>query len=1112
MKLMRSTTLATMALTLLSALPLAGPVSAQSVSHTASTVSTKTWSVQGALTIGKVAVIFPVGSTFTASYNSNDGSLTNGSLSVPERTITWPGWGVDIKVKLKDLGDATGWLAPNGYATITDSLTATINNTMIDAPCDVGPMEITVSTASAGGSVFQGAPSTGTLVDSEFTAPRPTVAGQCDQEWADTYTHLPLPSKGNVKVTLTEVVNPVSSWSTKTWAVQGTLAIGKIALNFPVGSRFTADYDANSGTLANGSLSVPESSLYWGGGISISVKLKDLGDATGTLAPNGVATISDSLTATINNTLIDAPCDVGPMAITVGTLAAGGSAFHGTPSTGTLVDPQFTAPRPTVAGQCDENWANEYSRLPLPSEGSVTVTLIEILPPPPAIYDLVQPAVFLPGVVNDIPMHAFGSVSCSSPGNCTAAGGVYSAEGSFVPMTQTSTNGVWAPSVLANVTGISSDSGSGFFNSISCSAPGYCTAAGYYNLLAITSTSTNGVWAPAVEAVFSSDTVRNSFGPTDEFSSISCSSPGNCTAVGQFQSDKNIYPMTATSTNGVWGLVTAVDFPQWRDDPINTAYSQVSCSSAGNCTATGYYEGSTESLSFTSTSTNGVWGGVEVLYNTKITSLSCTAPGYCTAAGSLQFDSREAAMTMTQTDGVWAEREMVYIDPAVQPTAINRSSYLKAISCTAPGDCTAVGTYVDPNNKNQFLGTTSTRGLWSPVALSPSRDSLGNPIGESFFSAVSCTSPGNCMAGGRVENGSQGDAATITQAGGVWGPVVRARFGSNVTPTPSTFGAISCGGPNSCTAAGTYYPGGMTVGAMTMSTRSAGPPTAPVNTTAQAAPGHAIVSWRPPTNTYGSPITEYRVTVLRGNAKTVVKTITVPASATQTVPALPVGSYSFSVAAVTSNGVGASAATSNISVTSTKGVRVPPAPRIMPSKVADGQVTLSWLPPVLSDGGSPIYQYVATDGQGHGCVVGTDARIAVNTFTCNVTGLTNGRVYGFTVQAVNIMGSSVASSVKYMRPASAPKTAPILSINSITAKRVTFDIVAPANMGGSALLYYRVSYNNGRTWTSLANFTSGDQVYLGLLKPNTTYRILISARNAIGAGPAASVTFKTARK
>ena len=228
--------------------------------------------------------------------------------------------------------------------------------------------------------------------------------------------------------------------------------------------------------------------------------------------------------------------------------------------------------------------------------------------------------------------------------------------------------------------------------------------------------------------------------------------------------------------------------------------------------------------------------------------------------------------------------------------------------------------------------------------------------------------------------------------------------------------------------------------------------------------------------------------------------------------ALPVGSYSFSVVAVTSNGVGASAATSTVSVTSTKGVRVPPAPRMMPSKVADGQVALSWLPPVLSEGGAPIYQYVATDGQGHGCVVGTDARIAVNTFTCTVTGLTNGRVYGFTVQAVNIMGSSAASLVKYMRPASAPKTAPILSINSITPKRVTFDITAPSNMGGRELMYYRVSYNNGRTWTSLANFTSGDQVYLGLLKPNTTYHVLVSARNAIGAGPAASVTFKTARK
>jgi len=492
------------------------------------------------------------------------------------------------------------------------------------------------------------------------------VAGQCDENWANEYSHLPLPSKGNVQVTLTEVENPVSSWSTKTWALQGTLAIGQITVPFPVGSRFRASYDANSGTLANGSLSVPETTLYG----MFTVKLKDLGDATGTMAPNGVATISESLTASITASGMNASCDIGPMLITVGTLAAGGSAFHGTPSSGTLVDPLFNAPVPEVTSQCTQEAADFYRTLPLPSDGSVTVTLTEI---------------------------------------------------------------------------------------------------------------------------------------------------------------------------------------------------------------------------------------------------------------------------------------------------------------------------------------------------------------------------------------------------------------------PST-------------------------------------PSAPVNTTAQAAPGHAIVSWRPPTTTYGAPVTEYRVTVRRGNAKTVVTTLRVSGTTTQKVVALPVGSYSFSVAAVTSNGVGASAATSTVSVTSPKGVRVPPAPRVTTATVANGQVTLSWLPPALGDGGSRIYQYIVTDGKGHGCVVGTDARIAVNKFSCTVTGLINGRFYSFTVQAVNIMGNSVTSAVKVAGPASAPTTAPTLSIRSVSASRVTMNVTAPANMGGRALMYYQVSFNNGRTWTSLANYTKDDQVYLGLLKPNTTYHLLISARNAIGAGPAASVTFKTARK
>jgi predicted phage tail protein len=240
-------------------------------------------------------------------------------------------------------------------------------------------------------------------------------------------------------------------------------------------------------------------------------------------------------------------------------------------------------------------------------------------------------------------------------------------------------------------------------------------------------------------------------------------------------------------------------------------------------------------------------------------------------------------------------------------------------------------------------------------------------------------------------------------------------------------------------AAGGYLTIDDSVIAMTMSIHPSYP-SAPVNTTAEGAPGHAIVSWRPPTNTYGATVTGYRVTVFRGASKTVVSTTPVSGSATQTVITLPVGSYSVSVTAVTTNGVGASATTAVFGVNPTKGVRVPPAPRIMPSKVADRQVTVSWLPPVLSDGGSPIYQYVVSDGQGHGCAVGTDARVAVNKFSCTVTGLTNGRFYGFSVQAVNIMGRSVTSSVKVLGPASAPTSAPTLSVSEITAKRAGQEI------------------------------------------------------------------------
>jgi len=129
-------------------------------------------------------------------------------------------------------------------------------------------------------------------------------------------------------------------------------------------------------------------------------------------------------------------------------------------------------------------------------------------------------------------------------------------------------------------------------NSVSCASAGNCTAAGTFKTAvggfeAFTVTSTNGVWGQATPATYA--TGARNYSLDAEFYSVSCASAGNCTAVGYFNNSVGGFEaFTVTSTNGVWGQATPAVFASGVQSLTPNAYfNAVSCASAGNCTAVG---------------------------------------------------------------------------------------------------------------------------------------------------------------------------------------------------------------------------------------------------------------------------------------------------------------------------------------------------------------------------------------------------------------------------------------------------------------------------------------------------------------------------------------------
>ncbi len=337
-----------------------------------------------------------------------------------------------------------------------------------------------------------------------------------------------------------------------------------------------------------------------------------------------------------------------------------------------------------------------------------------------------------------------------------------------------------------------------------------------------------------------------------------------------------------------------------------------------------------------------------------------------------------------------------------------------------------------------------------------------------------------------------------------------------VTATPQGTTCTWTGGPLACTLTGIHNGTAHTFTVRAHNTAGTGPTSPPSNPVVPVAPpsepnmvratagsGSALVSWWLATFA-GGTVDTYVVTSSEGG-----KTCTAPMGQNPmscTVTGLTNGaSYTFTVRAFNSSGYGPPSTPSD-PVTPVLGGD-PGKPGTPVASPVNGGADVSWTAP--TSGGDTIYEYDLTstplDNSSKQCVW------KGGPLHCRVTGLSNGKTYGFIVQAVNPAGVGPFSNPSNLVVAVGPPTVPAApskpgtpsAAAGIGAAAVTW--TAPTFTGGSPITKYVVTpLYLGVPAPTAPPYTltdpSGPLVYRFDLNSGVPYQFVVRAYNALGGG------------
>jgi hypothetical protein len=284
--------------------------------------------------------------------------------------------------------------------------------------------------------------------------------------------------------------------------------------------------------------------------------------------------------------------------------------------------------------------------------------------------------------------------------------------------------------------------------------------------------------------------------------SVACTQPGGCIAVGTYQRGSGYYPLEDEWTGAKW----VQHLPSTPSGAAGTYPAFVSCSVASFCVATGAYTPSGHSSELKSYA--WVWNGnswrastpatpsTPYAYN-ELDTVSCPASNFCLLGGIYATsDNGDFQSVVDSFDGAhW--KVLTDASPTPEQGSVD---YLNSVSCTSSTACVAVGEL-----GSNAASTTTYHGYAEVLSGSTwTLTSTGFIASgtQSFLNGVSCSSPTFCAA-----IGGQGPYSPYTQGKAVYalwnGSTWSVHYMYPASGDGSIMLGVQCLAANYCAAGGT---------------------------------------------------------------------------------------------------------------------------------------------------------------------------------------------------------------------------------------------------------------------------------------------------------------------